>query len=105
MTGGGSAGGSTSTRIAGGAKGKELGAPLESDVKRGEKLYTRIRWMQRRRRGHGHPEKEPAGSPLKKMGKNYAPIKVDWVEEKYDPPQCIEEDQSLVIPDHCGGPV
>ena len=51
-----------------------------------------------------HLEKEPAGSPLKKTGKS----KVERVEEnnqKYDPPQCIEEDLSLIKPDHFGGPV
>ncbi len=75
-------------------------------MKPGEKLYTRIRWVQRRRGGHGRPEKEPAGSPLKKTGQIHVPSKVDRVEEntqEYDPPQRIEEDQSLVIPEEVGG--
>ncbi len=75
-------------------------------MKPGEKLYTWIRWVQRRRRGHGRPEKEPAGSPLKKTVQIHVPSKVDRVEEntqEYDAPQRIEEDWSLVITEEVGG--
>jgi len=50
---------------------------------------------------------EPVGSPLEKTGRIHNPPKVDQVKEKrleYDPPQHIEEDCTLVNPDHCGGP-
>jgi hypothetical protein len=51
-------------------------------VKQKENRYTQILWVQRSRRGHGHPKTKPAESSLEKTGRIHDPSKIDQVKEK-----------------------